>query len=137
MPTYAYKCPCGKSRDIVKPLALLNQFEFCPCGNPMQRQISAPAVRSDYAGYSCPITGKWVEGRRAHEQNLKEHGCRVLEPGETDGVKRSTKAADAALDAAVEATAEEFVEKLSGDDRAALGVALETSDVQFARATPS
>lgn len=82
------------------------------CGSLMNRQICAPAVRGDYAGYSCPITGKWIEGRRAHQENLKQHGCRVLEPGETEGTKRARAAADAALDKSVEQTVDKFVETL-------------------------
>lgn len=66
-----------------------------------------PMLASDYAGYDCPVTGKWIEGRRAHEENLKLHGCRVLEPGETRdamaGAERRfeetmEKTIDAALD---------------------------------------
>lgn len=41
-------------------------------------------ISSDIAGYTCPVTGKWVEGRRAHRDNLKRRGCRLLEPGEKD-----------------------------------------------------
>jgi len=78
----------------------------------MNRVIMAPAVRGDYAGYSCPITGKWIEGRRAHQENLKQHGCRVLEPGETDNVKRTQRQADEALDRSVESTVEQFVQTL-------------------------
>lgn len=49
---------------------------------------SKPFIRSkiqiagDYEGYTCPITGKWIEGRAAHRENLKRHGCRILERGE-------------------------------------------------------
>lgn len=40
-------------------------------------------ISSDYKGYSCPVTGKWVEGRAAHRENLKRTGCRLLEKGES------------------------------------------------------
>lgn len=42
----------------------------------------ACAIGSDYAGYSCPTTGKWIEGRKAHRENLKRQGCRLFEKGE-------------------------------------------------------
>lgn len=48
---------------------------------------SAPAnvyVAKDYEAYECPITGKMIEGRSAHRENLKKHGCRVFEPGERE-----------------------------------------------------
>lgn len=136
MPTYAYKCPtCRSRRDVFKSIANLNREEPCEtCQTPMERQLSAPRIVADYAGYNCPITGKWVEGRRAHEENLKRHGCRVLEAGETEQVSRNRKAEDEALDRAVEATAEQFVETLSSDKREALGVALESGlDVSIER----
>jgi len=41
-------------------------------------------VVSDYSGYECPVTGKWIEGRAAHRENLKQTGCRLLEKGEAE-----------------------------------------------------
>jgi hypothetical protein len=41
-------------------------------------------VRRDIPGYDCPVTGKWIEGRRAHEENLKQQGCRIVEKGEKE-----------------------------------------------------
>lgn len=114
MPTYSYRClGCGGRFDIFKRLADMNRLEKCShCSFEMVRQLSAPSVRGDYEGYSCPVTGKWIEGRRAHEENLRRHGCRVLEPGETREAQRRREADDAALDASVDATVEEFFEKL-------------------------
>lgn len=44
----------------------------------------APYVSSDYDAYDCPVTGKMVEGRAAHRENLKRTGCRILEKGEKE-----------------------------------------------------
>lgn len=114
MPTYRYHCPgCARDFDIFKRLADLDRIEPCSyCFFQMRRQILAPAVHGDYQGYDCPITGKWIEGRRAHEENLKQHGCRVLEAGETEAYKREKAADEAAFDNSVESTVEEFIEKL-------------------------
>lgn len=61
--------------------------------------LPTPQIAGDYEAYECPITGKPVEGRAAHRENLKRHGCRVLEPGEkADAKKRRQAEADAALD---------------------------------------
>lgn len=54
---------------------------------PKGRILLAP----DYEGYTCPITGAWVEGRKAHRENLKRHGCRVLERGEKEDARRQRK----------------------------------------------
>lgn len=39
-------------------------------------------IAKDYEGYNCPVTGKWIEGRVAHRENLKRQGCRLFETGE-------------------------------------------------------
>lgn len=136
MPIYAYKCTgCGTKRDIFKPIADLDRVEACTdCDFVMRRQVAAPMVLGDYPPYECPITGKLIEGRRAHLENLKQHGCRVLEPGETDAVRRNAAAADAALDKSVENTAEEFVATLPSVKREKLIAELEGGlDVQVTR----
>ena len=114
MPTYLYECPgCGRRRDIVKSLSLLNREERCEaCETPLDRRICAPAVASDFAGYTCPVTDKWIEGRRAHTENLKRNGCRVLEAGETEQARRSRQQADERTDREVENTVEQFYEAL-------------------------
>lgn len=42
-----------------------------------------PILLGDYSAYDCPVTGKIVEGRSAHSENLKRQGCRLLEKGES------------------------------------------------------
>jgi len=56
-------------------------------------------VASDYEGYQCPVTDKWIEGRYAHKENLKRTGCRLLEPGESrDAPKRMADERNASMD---------------------------------------
>ena len=109
MPVYEYKCSCGKRFDRYLRLADYDKPQTCECGQVAVKQLSAPAVRGDYAGYSCPVTGQWIEGRRAHEENLARHGCRVLEPGETEFARRNHAAAEAEFDRQIEQTAEQLV----------------------------
>jgi hypothetical protein len=53
------------------------------------RPATGPILLGDYSPYDCPVTGKIIEGRHAHEENLKRQGCRLLEPGESrDYLKR-------------------------------------------------
>lgn len=64
----------------------------------------------DYEGYNCPVTGKYIEGRAAHEENLKRQGCRVLEPGETEQfIKEKPKR----IEQEAEKTAEFFAAKVA------------------------
>jgi len=115
MPTYDFQCEgCGHSeRDVLRPLAEYNLPYPCPiCDAPMRQLISAPHVVMDYAGYTCPVTGKWVEGHAAHRENLKRQGCRVLEPGETEEVRRARKRADERLDHSLDETADQLLASL-------------------------
>ena len=100
----------------------------------MERRLCAPRVVSDYAGYQCPVTGGWVEGRRAHEENLKRHGCRVLESGETEAFRKSRVQEEAKLDREVDATVEQFYETLPTEKREALATAVQSGlDVSIDR----
>jgi len=136
MPLYTYKCPkCHCKQPVFKKIAELEEAELCDRdGAEMQRVIEAPAVRGDYPGYECPISGAWIEGRRAHEENLKKHGCRVLEPGETRQAEQFRAQQDAAFEAAIEQTAEQLVESLPARKREQLAAEMEQGlDVSFER----
>lgn len=136
MPIYLYRCPaCLTKRDIFKPLSLLNRSELCEsCKTEMERQLCPTAIVADYAGYSCPVTGQWIEGRRAHQENLKRHGCRVLESGETDQVRRARAAEEMALDREVDSTVEQFFETLPTEKKAQLAAEVSSGlDVSLVR----
>jgi len=112
MPIYEYKCECGNRTDKFLKLEDYDKPQRCKCGAWMVKQFSAPMIRGDYQPYNCPITGKLIDGRKAHRENLARHGCRVLETGEREQVERFRKSSEAALDKAVDSTAEEFMAKL-------------------------
>jgi hypothetical protein len=69
-------------------------------------------LNRDYEVYRCPVTDKPIEGRRAHSENLKRTGCRLLEKGEKEQNMRDRADADRKLertvDMAVEKTASEL-----------------------------
>lgn len=44
----------------------------------------APLVMNDLPGYQSPVTGEWVEGRRARREDLKRSGCRPYEGREQE-----------------------------------------------------
>ena len=76
----------------------------------------APRIVGDYAPYECPVSGKVIEGRKAHEENLKATGCRLLEPGEKeDNARTATRSAaaedkmrNAVIDNIVDSVADEY-----------------------------
>lgn len=56
--------------------------DCCQTGS-AEKVLDAPRVFGDYEAYDCPITGRRIEGKKQHEENLRKHGCRLLEPGES------------------------------------------------------
>lgn len=136
MPIYEYRCrSCGNKFDLIRPISEYSPVEPCKCGKQADRNFSKPpAVFGDYAPYNCPITGRRIEGKREHEANLRRHGCRVLEPGETERFKQRKAREDAELEASVERTAEEFVTKLPTRQQEELAKGIESGlDVGFER----
>jgi len=75
--------------------------------------LAAPYVSGDYGAYDCPITGRTIDGRKEHRENLEAHGCRIHEKGEFEdvkqnGQKRIEDARDAAIDKSVDAIARQI-----------------------------
>lgn len=58
---------------------------------PKKSHLPTPMIVSDYEAYECPVTGNMIEGRTAHEENLAKTGCRILERGEFEDVKKNGK----------------------------------------------
>jgi hypothetical protein len=75
-----------------------------------------PMISGDYQAYECPVTGKTIDGRRAHEDNLKTTNCRILETGEKEAntrnaaieAKAEDKRRDAAIDGIVDSVANDY-----------------------------
>lgn len=112
MPMYEFKCDCGHRVDKFLKMAAYNTPQTCNCGRVMTRQISVPSIQPDLSPYNCPITGKLIDGRKAHRENLARHGCRVLEAGETAQAKRAAVESERQLDKSVDETVESFVANL-------------------------
>lgn len=119
MPVHDYKCPtCGSRREVFLKIADLGSTVYCKNGHAMNRQVSAPYVRGDYPPYESPVVpGKIIEGRRAHEEHLKETGCRLLEPGESQAYARTLRQEEEKLDKALDETADELIAKMPTEKR--------------------
>jgi hypothetical protein len=83
----------------------------------MVRCLAAPRVVADYPGYTCPITGNWIEGRKAHNENLARHDCRVRETGESEYHARQRAAAEREFDKAIDETVEATVHNMDSRKR--------------------
>lgn len=135
MPLYTYACDgTGKLFDRFLKLENYKEPQVCKCGSSASKQLAAPYVRGDYEPYECPVSGKMIEGRKAHEENLKRTGCRILEPGEIKDNKRNQAQAEASFEASVEETIEEVVAQLPTEKKVKLAAEIESGvDAQVIR----
>ena len=121
MPTYVYRCPENHQFERILPLSRFDEVQYCPtCHAEASRVIVAPTILGDYPGYQCPVSGNWIEGRKAHNENLARTGCRVLEPGETAQASRRAASIDQALEAKLDQTVKDLVTALSPEKKAQL-----------------
>lgn len=77
-------------------------------------------VRAATYQYQCPITGREINGKRAHEENLARHGCRVLESGEAEDAARRRRDAEKSLDAALDSGIDRIIDGMGHDKRESL-----------------
>lgn len=115
MPLYDYQCrDCSSQFELFHKIADLDLAHECEkCGSENTFRVLTPTrISADYPGYQCPISGKWIEGKKAHRENLAKHDCRVLETGETEMAMKRKKAMNEANDAMIEAAAVRAIEAL-------------------------
>lgn len=115
MPLYEHCCgTCGYQKDLFLKIAELDVQRKCPeCKSThFYRKISAVRVMGDYESYECPVTGKEVSGRKAHNENLKRTGCRLLETGEKEELVRARAAEERALDRSLDREVDKIVETM-------------------------
>lgn len=112
MPMYEYRCECGNKFTAFKKLVDYREPQLCTCGAIAEKVISKPMVSVDYPAYQSPATGKWVEGRKQHEEDLKRSGCRILEPGERQDMEKRKQAKEQAFEASIDNSVEKTFAEL-------------------------
>ena len=138
MPIYEFACStCRTNFDVVRKLQDYKEPAYCPkCTTEGSRVLSKPAVVGDYAGYTCPVSGKWIEGRKAHEENLKRTGCRIFEPGEKEQFLRNKERQETEWETSIEEAVAHEVASLPPEKQQALAREFESNpDIQITRQT--
>lgn len=104
MPLHDFRCPDGHTIECYVDHGV--QSIECPrCKSVADKVfLAAPMVHGDLPGYHSPVDGKWVEGRRAREEDLKRSGSRPYEAGERQEYERRKASEEAAFDKSVEET---------------------------------
>ena len=117
MPIYEYMCPEGHVVNEYRTVDERERVPECYCGHLTKKVIlSPPRVFSDYEGYESPVSGKWISGRRARVEDLKQTGCRPYEAGERQEFERRRVAVDRELDKTVDEVVERSMESLTQHD---------------------
>lgn len=117
MPLYDLKCrSCGNvTSRFIKLQDFDNRQECNVCSGNLYRLISAPFVKVDNVGYTCPITNEWIGSKQEHRNNLARHGCRLLEDGEHEDNTRKRQQANIELDKKIEESVERQIESMPTD----------------------
>lgn len=137
MPIYSRQCEkCACVSHFYSSISERNKETACQrCGAPTNRLLDAPNIAPDYEDYSCPVTGKAISGKRAHEENLKRLGCRLLEPGEVSQVSANKKQADRTFSDLIGEQAARAASTLDETKTALLAHALTTTRTEYDRST--
>lgn len=78
MPLYSYQCQkCERVEDAIRKVVDHAIGPDC-CGEPMRQKITAPMLApimggGNWAGYQCPVTGRFVTSRRERKNIMAEH----------------------------------------------------------------
>jgi hypothetical protein len=123
MPMYTTRCAeCGRKQTIFRHVAT-RDAELPVChGAEMRRIVEAPAVQADLPGYTSPIDGRWIEGRRARLEDLKRNNCRPWEgiEAEKKEAERRANEIDHTHERAVEAAVADVYNGMSAESQRAL-----------------
>lgn len=127
MPLYTFRCgQCGSTVTEFRKIADRNDGPECrhgPGAIRMARVIEAPAVHADLPGYTSPIDGRWIEGRRARMEDLKRNNCRPWEGMEAEKkeAERRANEVDHGFEKKIEAGIAEVYNGMSAEHQRALG----------------
>lgn len=115
-----YECQCNNAHRFERhiPLSEYNEPIICLCGANARRVIVPPRIlRPINYEYDCPITGKHITSKHAHDENLKVHGCRVRETTEREYNSRIRREAETAMEKKIDQTIEREIDQMPSEKR--------------------
>ena len=115
MPIYEYQCEQGHVTEAYAAVSARHEPQECECCGRGARKVilHAPKVFGDLQGYESPASGKWIEGRRAREDDFRRTGTRPYESGEREEAQRRAAANERALDHRIDVAVEQAVDELT------------------------
>lgn len=134
MPIYSFRCKCGNEFDSYLRLSEYDNPQKCPCGEVAERRICAPMIIDDLPGYQSPIDGRWIEGRKARQEDLKRSGCVEYEPSMVQEREKREAREDALLDKKVDEIVEKEIYSMPAKKKEKLVAELESgADLGYIR----
>lgn len=134
MPLYDYKCPEGHGFESFFRMTQDSSSAVCPvCERAATKVLTPPRVTVENVRYRCPITDKVITSKRDHANNLRVHGCHVMEPGEADAIRAANARADAEFERRVGETVEREIEQMPTAKVERLANELATHDATIVR----
>lgn len=103
------------------------------CGTLAQMEKLAKVHHQLDYDYDCPITGAPIRSKHAHEENLKRHGCHILEPGCDRDAARTREEINSRADEAIAEAAAQLYASLPQDKKDALATEVATSEISLSR----
>lgn len=119
-PLYESMCDeCGQQQDYYQTMDKCLDTPWC-CGKKMHKVIlNASMVVADLPSYQSPIDGKWIDGRKARQEDLKRSGSRPWEGLESERKEaaKTKQYEDEKLDASLTKSASEAFYQLPPSKR--------------------
>ena len=114
MPTYQYKCDCGKNFDKFLKFSEWTSESLCECGKTANQIIlAAPmAIISPDICYDSPIDGKPITNAKARREDLARSGCIPYDPEIKKQQKERHEKEDREIEKAIDETVECEIEKM-------------------------
>lgn len=109
MPIYTYQCSeCSNVKEAYRHISERHNSPHC-CNIKTTICIMPAMVQPDLPGYESPITGVWVEGRKARREDLKKHRCIPYEEGmKQDAIREQKRIKDMDSQRAIVAASEAY-----------------------------
>ncbi len=76
MPTYEYRCDCGREQEHFRMMENRRDPAPCPCGRNADLVPSIPGLTGleQERGYYCQGLGKWIESKHHAREEAKIMG---------------------------------------------------------------
>lgn len=125
--------PCDCTSRFIKSYDGPPRCSSCGALALMEKQAKVHH-QLDY-DYDCPVTGKPIRSKAAHEDNLRRTGCHILEAGCDKDAARTRQEINDKADNAIAEAAAQLYHSLPQEKKDALASEIATTEISLSRST--